>query len=152
MDTLKSGLSSSTDTLNMQEFVSKYTANFWSVNFNTMKMKIDADAESESVSVTVWLHVIMFPMDCYLEEHNTRCESQRTDFLFLIYSLLFCYFFFYILLLPWRAQYKKSKPEDRSCTQPGQYHPGRQVDGDHDVKDVNVMLSNMMTTVDGVDR
>ena len=54
------------------------------------------------------------------------------------------------LLLPWRAQYKKSKPEDRSCTQPGQYHPGRQVDGDHDIKDVNVKTSNMMTTVDGV--
>ena len=79
-------------------------------------------------------------------------------------------------MLPWRAQYKKSKPEDRSCRQPGQYHPGRQVDGDydhgdhdhgdhdrgdhydpgrqvdgdHDVKDVNLKISNMMTTVDGV--
>ena len=78
MDTLKSGLSSSTDTLNIQEFVSKYTANFYSVNFNTMKMKIDAESDFSHSLI-----VIMFPMDCYLEEHNTRCESQKTILLFI---------------------------------------------------------------------
>ena len=96
MDTLKSGLSSSTDTLNIQEFVSKYTANFYSVNFSTMKMKIDTESKSES----------KLQFDCHHVSNG--------------------------LLLPWRAQYKKSKPEDRSCRQPGQYHPGRQVDGDYD--------------------
>ena len=78
MDTLKSGLSSSTDTLNIQEFVSKYTANFYSVSFNTMKMKIDAESDFSHSLI-----VIMFPMDCYLEEHNTRCESQKTILLFI---------------------------------------------------------------------
>ena len=143
MDTLKSGLSSSTDTLNIQEFVSKYTANFYSVNVNAMKMKIDAESDFSHSLI-----VIMFPMDCYLEEHNTRCESQKTILLFIL--LILFIFILYFLLLPWRAQYKKSKPEDRSCRQPGQYHPGRQVDSDHDIKDVNVKTSNMMTTVDGV--
>ena len=51
-----------------------YTANFYSVNFNTMKMKIDAESDFSHSLI-----VIMFPMDCYLEEHNTRSQSQKTD-------------------------------------------------------------------------
>ena len=37
-------------------------------------MKIDAESD-----FSYSLIVIMFPMDCYLEEHNTRSQSQKTD-------------------------------------------------------------------------
>ena len=80
-----------------------YTANFYSVNFNTMKMKIDAESDFSHSLI-----VIMFPMDCYLEEHNTRCESQKTILLFIL-LIVFIVILFFIATLKSTIQEVKAR-------------------------------------------
>ena len=114
MDTLKSGLSSSTDTLNIQEFVSycipsistlstsipwrwrlmlMLSLNLFQSQFDCMSscfqwiVTLKSTIQDVKVrgQISYFLFIVcyfvtsFFIFYCYLEEHNTRSQSQKTD-------------------------------------------------------------------------